>query len=359
MAKNILFFADRLPPLFGGVEIHARYFIEHFTDHPHFPLAGIVTKDKGGKDCLVTKEGLEAIEIEELPKRFQPGYLFFNSGRWIEQIPFIKQLFSTAGFLYRTGGNEILKAPLEYQKIDDHSLRQSYWVKTLNQTIDLLITNSDYTEKRLRQLGMTCPFHRCVGGVNVSALKTSSLPALDLPIVFCAARFVPYKNHSLMLSVIRELIVRGHKFQVRLAGDGPLLKQAQEQALKDHLTSVVTFLGPLDHAQTCQEIVRANIYMQLSGDQEIEVPGGSYIHSEGMGRSILEALTAGVFVVAGRSGALPEIVTQDQGLLVDLKSCYQIADEIEPLFRCLPKRKPFSPRYSWTHIFKSYEEKLR
>lgn len=358
MSKTILFFADRLPPLFGGVEMHARYFIEYFTDHPQFPLTGIVTKHRQNKDYLVTKEGIHPIQIEDLSRLFKPDFVFFNSGRWIEQLQHIKQMFPTAGFLYRTGGNEILKAPLTYQQIPDHALRQSYWVKTLNQTIDIMITNSAYTEKRLRKIGIMCRFYRCVGGVNTSALKIPDLPANHPPVIFCAARFVPYKNHSLMLSVIQELVSRGHKFQVRLAGDGPLLRQAQEQVVRDQLTSVVTFLGPLDNVVTCQEIARANIYMQLSADQEIQVPGGLYIHSEGMGRSVLEALTAGVFIVAGKSGALPEIVTEDRGFLVELNNAGQIADQIEPIFQRLPNRKPFSDRYSWANIFKSYEEQL-
>lgn len=358
MPKTILFFADRLPPLFGGVEMHARYFIEYFTDHSQFPLAGIVTKCGQNRDCLVTKKGLHPIQLEDLPQLFKPDFVFFNSGRWIEQLSCIKQMLPAAGFLYRTGGNEILKAPLEYQQISDHTLRQSYWVKTLNQTIDILITNSAYTEERLHKLGIMCRFCRCVGGVNVSALKTPDLPAFDPPVIFCAARFVPYKNHSLMLSVIRELVSRGHRFQVRLAGDGPLLKQAQEQVIKDQLASVVTFLGPLDNTEACQEMTRATIYMQLSSDQEIEVPGGSYIHSEGMGRSILEALTAGVFVLAGRSGALPEIVMEDRGMLVELNHIKQITDQIEPIFQNLPNRQPFIDTYSWANIFKSYEEQL-
>lgn len=358
MSKTILFFADRLPPLFGGVEMHAHSFIEYFTDHFRFPLAGIITKNRRNEDCLVTKKGLQPIQLEDVPRLFAPRFVFFNSGRWIEQLQYIRQMLPTTGFLYRTGGNEILKAPLEYQQIPDHALRQSYWVKTLNQTIDSLITNSAYTEKRLREIGILCRFFRCVGGVNGSALQTSDLIPLNPPIIFCAARFVPYKNHSLMLSVIRELVSRRHRFQVRLAGDGPLLRQAQQQVMKDQLTSFVTFLGPLDPAQTCREMTQATIYMQLSSEHKTEVPGGFYIHSEGMGRSILEAITAGLFVVAGRSGALSEIVIGDRGLLVELNNSEQIADQIEPILRRLPQRNPFSDQYSWVNIFKSYEEQL-
>lgn len=38
-AGPIVFFADRLPPLVGGVEIHAGAFVAHFTRHERFPPA--------------------------------------------------------------------------------------------------------------------------------------------------------------------------------------------------------------------------------------------------------------------------------------------------------------------------------
>jgi glycosyltransferase involved in cell wall biosynthesis len=355
--QNILFFADRLPPLPGGMEVHASYFIEHFTSHPKFPLSGVITKNAEGRDCLVSEseEERHSINIKDLSDIFAPTFVFFNSGRWIEELRQIRKMFPRAIFLYRTGGNEILKAPLAHKQIPDHSLRQSYWVENLNNSIDLLITNSAYTETRLRDVGVTCPFARCVGGVNTSALRSSELPTRRRATIFCAARFVPYKNHSLLLSVIHELVLRGHDLRIRLAGDGPLLAQAKEQVLRDDLASVVEFLGVLDNRETCQEIACADVYMQLSADRVTEVPGGSYVHSEGMGRSVLEALTAGTFVVAGRSGALSEIVTEDRGLLVDLDTLERITDQIEQVLRPLPVRQPFLDDFSWTKIFKRYE----
>lgn len=359
MSKEILFFADRLPPFTGGVEMHARYFIQHFTKHIQFPLAGIITKDTQGQDCLVTKEGLQALNIQDLTDLFHPSFLFFNSGRWVEELPQMRRIFQKAIFLYRTGGNEILKAPLIHQQIPDHCLRQLYWSENINSTIDLMITNSAYTERRLRKVGLRCPFKRCVGGVNASALKPLKSATKGVITIFCAARFVPYKNHFLLLSVIKQLVSKGHKLQLRLAGDGPLLEKVQKQVIRENLTSVVQFLGVLDNEKACREIAQAHIYMQLSGDQVTEVPGGSYIHAEGMGRSILEALTAGTFVVAGRSGALDEIVTEERGVLVDLSHAEQIADIVERIIQYLPERRAFSDRYSWEKVFTFYEELLR
>lgn len=356
MMKNILFFADRLPPLPGGMEVHAGYFIDHFTNHLRFPISGVITKNLVGEDCKLIGNDRQPITIKDLSNLFDPSFIFFNSGCWIEELKQIQTLFPRAVILYRTGGNEIIKAPLIKSQIFDHSLRQAYWATILNTSIDLLITNSAYTETRLREVGISCPFMRVIGGVNTTALKSLKPPHNKPLTIFCAARFVPYKNHSLLLSVIHELILRGHDLRLRLAGDGPLLTQTQKQVQKYNLSSVVKFLGVLDNKQTCQEISQANLYMQLSADQVTEVPGGSYIHSEGMGRSILEALTAGTFVVAGRSGALPEVVSEEHGLLVDLDNLVQITDKMEEILKEPPPRLPISDNFSWANVFKRYEK---
>lgn len=361
MTQNgILFFADRLPPLIGGMEMHARYFIEYFTNHKQFPILNIITKNENGENCVILNNTLKDISIKDMLSLGNPSFIFFNSGRWIEELEQIKQYFPKAIFIYRTGGNEILKASLTNKLIQDHSLRQSYWVNNLNSFIDILITNSNYTETRLRKLGVKCSFIRCVGGVNASALKLTTFNTRDgLPIIFCAARFVPYKNYDLLISVIRELKSRRLQFKVRIAGDGPLFTKIKEQVLSDNLDSIIEFLGAIDNEDVCQEISKANLYIQLSADQVMEVPNGSYIHSEGMGRSVLEAITAGTFVIAARSGALPEVVTADRGVLVELNSIEQIANEVEQALMRSKIKLSCLDDFSWTTFFKSYEVLLK
>jgi glycosyltransferase involved in cell wall biosynthesis len=358
LKKTILLFADKLPPFIGGMEVHGAYFIEYFKDHPDFRLDGIITKDEKNHDCISLDNRLIPIDIKNLGHLFDPSFIFFNSGRWIEEIPEIRKLFPKAFFIYRTGGNEIIKAPLSKKVISDHRLRQAYWAQTLNSFIDLLITNSDYTEERLRNIGITCPFIKCVGGVNTSALRSHKNPTYETPrIVFCGARFVPYKNHILLISVIHALILRGHHLELHLAGDGPLLEEVKKTLENRGLTSYIKFLGALSNQETCRKIANAHIYMQLSTDQITEVPGGSYIHSEGMGRSILEALTAGTFVIAGKGGALGEVITPDRGMLVDVHAPLEVlVNQIDAIFKNFPPRPTFLEKYCWSHIFKLYEK---
>lgn len=354
--KNILFFADRFPPLVGGMEMHAKYFIEYFSNHQVFPIIGVITKNKNGKDSLVLNNRNIETNLDTLKENLNPDIIFFNSGRWIEELAQIHSLFPNVKFIYRTGGNEILKAPLVKNNHPDHKTRQFYWVKTINDNIDILITNSLYTEERLYALGMEVPLKRFVGGVNVSELQNIKPKQNDLATIFCAARFVPYKNHSLMISIINELVMRGLKFKVKLAGDGSLLTKIKQQVQGHNLNSVVEFLGILDNSTICKEIYNADIYMQLSKDQITEVEGGSYIHSEGMGRSILEALSTGTFIIAGKSGALPEIVKPPHGLLLNLENAKKMANQIAPIIQETPIKGKIKTNFDWKEIFMGYEK---
>lgn len=356
MSKGILFFADKLPPLVGGMELHADNFINYFTNHRKFPLLATFTKNNKGGDHLIFNDSSSPIHLNELPQVIKPAFIFFNSGRWIEEFLSIRQLYPNAKFIYRTGGNEIIKAPLLNKKIPNHRNRQAYWVKTLNKTINTLITNSSFTENRLINLGITCPFLKCIGGVNLEELtqpiKNKKSKGIKL---FCAARFVDYKNHTLLIDLIDKLIKRGHMLELNLAGDGPLKKDIEQQVKFKGIGYHVNFLGALKNKSVCHEISHSDIYIQMSCDYLKKVEGGSYIHSEGMGRSILEAISAGIYVITGDSGALSEVVTSDRGLLLDLDNIEAMVEKIEQVvLQRYPRRSPYHG-YDWPEVFKKYE----
>lgn len=341
MSGPVVLFADRLWPHVGGMEMHAHAFIEHFTDHPRFPLRAVVSKDEGGLDVW---RG-EPVE---------PSFVVFNSGRWIEDLRTLRARWPRAAFVYRTGGNEILKAPLERLQIADHRARQRWWVESLGATIDLLITNSAFTEARLRSVGVTCPMARCVGGVDVGALgRPVRVPG---PLRLCSvARFVPYKNHATLVDLVASLVARGRDVQLRLVGDGPLRSAVEGRVAEAGLSDRVVFLGAMTNREACAEIAAADLYIQLSVDRPTAVPGGSYTHSEGMGRSVLEALSAGTFVIAGNAGALPEVVVPGRGLLVDpMATAVDLAAQVSSLLDDVPRPEP-TGIYAWGRVFERYE----
>ena len=359
--KRILLFADRLPPLVGGMEVHAGSFIDYFKNHCNFPLQGVITKNCSGQDCIWTPESLSPVELTALPNLFipNPDILFFNSGRWIEDLEQIKQLFPQSAIVYRTGGNEIIKAPLERAKIPFHSDRQKYWRDQINKHVDILISNSVYTESRLIEVGIEPSiFFRCVGGVNIFDNVSAEIRKgpKSPPVFFSAARFVPYKNHHLLLEVFGIIAKKGWNFKLRLAGDGPLLDSMKIKVQEIGLSPNTEFIGSISNDQVLREICNSDYFVQLSSEYETIVEGGKYLHAEGMGRAILEAISLGVFVISSNAGALPEIVSPDRGLLVDLSTAERIATDIERLLVNPPPKPLGTKEYLWPKYFLQYEK---
>jgi glycosyltransferase involved in cell wall biosynthesis len=359
--QSILFFADRLPPEIGGMETHADYFIRYFSQHPAFSLAAIVTRDFVGNDCLLEGLQKEPVQLGHYLENLQkhPEIVFFNSGRWIEDLDTIRHYLPNSKLIYRTGGNEILKAPLEKTKIPLLKDRQVVWRDQINRNINYLITNSDFTERRLSELGINqSKFRKCVGGVNTTYseahLQRERNPS-DPKVFLCTSRFVPYKNHSTLIDVFNELRNRGNRFILLLVGDGPLLNDSKAKVNRLGLQDQVLFPGVFTNEQVLVSMIDSDFYVQLSTEYETILQGGSYIHAEGMGRSILEAVSTGTFVITTRTGALPEIISEQEGILVDVTNTPLMVRLIEGLILDTPRIKKPTNNYSWQNYFRVYE----
>ncbi|BDG81639.1 putative glycosyltransferase EpsF [Bacillus subtilis] len=71
--------------------------------------------------------------------------------------------------------------------------------------------------------------------------------ASDRLIIGHVARFHEVKNHAFLLKLAVHLKKRGVRFQMVLAGDGPLREQMEEEARRLNLLSDVLFLGTEEH----------------------------------------------------------------------------------------------------------------
>ncbi|MDY7432232.1 glycosyltransferase family 1 protein [Bacillus sp. V26] len=77
--------------------------------------------------------------------------------------------------------------------------------------------------------------------------KKSRGIASDRLIIGHVARFHEVKNHAFLLKLAVHLKKRGVRFQMVLAGDGPLREQMEEEAQRLNLLSDVLFLGTEEH----------------------------------------------------------------------------------------------------------------
>jgi glycosyltransferase involved in cell wall biosynthesis len=107
----------------------------------------------------------------------------------------------------------------------------------------------------------------------------------------------PVKNHRFMLEVLAESSKAGRRFTLDVFGDGPLEHELRQKAASLGLEGQVRFRG-----------YRKDVRSFLPGYR-------AYVHSsysESSSLAIIEAMDAGLPIVAGRIGPLPELV--DEGV---------------------------------------------
>lgn len=118
----------------------------------------------------------------------------------------------------------------------------------------------------------------------------------------CVARFFPQKNHALLLRAFAQGPANDGRARLILAGTGPLGRQLQAQAKHLGLGDRVRFLGS---RTDIPELLAAMDVFVLSSDWE------------GTPVSLMEAMSAGLPVVATAVGGVPELFEDGrEGFLV-------------------------------------------
>jgi glycosyltransferase involved in cell wall biosynthesis len=120
------------------------------------------------------------------------------------------------------------------------------------------------------------------------------------------------------VTLVRALAaLRGPPFEAVFVGDGPDRLAVEEEVRRLGLESAVEFLGERDDVP--ELLGKADVFVLSS-------------HSEGLPISILEAMAAGLPVVASNVGGVPEVVVDGHtGLLVPPGDPQSLAEAIERL----------------------------
>jgi glycosyltransferase involved in cell wall biosynthesis len=156
--------------------------------------------------------------------------------------------------------------------------------------------------------------------------------------VLIPADFVEIKGHRHLLDAIRELKTRGVAVQLDLAGDGPLRLEVERQIAEAGLASRVTLLGTVPHARLLRDL------RSQRWDAVVLPSVATANGEEGIPVSLVEAMAAGIPVLSTRTGAIPELLDGDAGLLVQAGDPVALADGLETLVRDPDLRKQVAER---------------
>jgi glycosyltransferase involved in cell wall biosynthesis len=162
------------------------------------------------------------------------------------------------------------------------------------------------------------------GGDGPAARRRYGVPA-DSVAFGLAARFAPQKAHDVLIDAAVPVLERDERAWLLLAGDGPLLEAARTKARATRVRDRILFPG-----------------------FETDVPGllaalDVYVSpaiAEGLGLATIEAMAAGLPVVATTAGGTPEVVESGvTGVLVPPGRPAPLTEALNGLLRDLALRR--------------------
>jgi glycosyltransferase involved in cell wall biosynthesis len=191
--------------------------------------------------------------------------------------------------------------------------------QALGRITDTLLTQSHGDLALAEKYGIGRPGHRgrIGNGIDLQRFKPVHAAGHDgPPVILCAARFEPVKNHALLFDAAERLVARGRAFVLRLVGTGPLEKELRARAAKGY-AGRIEFLGYRDDMPDV--LAGADIAVLTS-------------FKEGMPRAVLEAMAMGLPVVGTRvSGTQEAIRDGENGFLVGSGDADALANALETL----------------------------
>ncbi len=234
-------------------------------------------------------------EIRALVQELKPDLVSTHSnkagflGRWAARLLNIPVLHTSHGFLF--GGQENSPAGRFYR------LMEKIGAKAADKVIAVSMSEFDAAAG-----AGVIPVHKMAvvyNGLPDVEADLRAKPAINPPRLVMVARFATPKDQATLLKALGGL--KEKQWRLDLVGDGPGRKRAQTLAARLGIGERVSFLG-----------VREDVPAVLAAAQVFVLSS----RREGFPLSILEAMRAGLPVVASAAGGVGEAVADDEnGLL--------------------------------------------
>lgn len=199
-------------------------------------------------------------------------------------------------------------------------LRERLKFRLAQWLFDNVVAVSAETGRVLAELGV--PMDRCVTVLNGIDLARFQ-PRMRMPsrtrseeglVIGTVARLVPEKGINRLIEAFGRLCASHCGVRLVISGDGPLRPTLEEQVRRANLSNSVHFLG-----------YRSNVEAVLSGFDLFVLPS----LTEGIPLALLEAMAAGVPVLATAVGGVPEVIEGCRS------GCLVPPNDVEALHRTL------------------------
>lgn len=200
------------------------------------------------------------------------------------------------------------------------------WTATFTDRI-IGLTDQEVRDNLKRRIGVPQQFVSIPSGIdlkpfekgkrNVGDIKTSLGLSPSARLIGSVGRLDPVKGHRYLLDAFAILAPRFPDLTLAIVGDGELLPELRSRAKHFGLADRILFLGWREDVSDLLHAFDLFVFPSLS---------------EGMGRALVEAMAAGLPVVASRVCSIPEVLAEGEaGYLVEPASAGALAAGIEAL----------------------------
>jgi glycosyltransferase involved in cell wall biosynthesis len=142
--------------------------------------------------------------------------------------------------------------------------------------------------------------------------KLTGIPE-NTPLLISVANLVPYKDYFSILAALKSFKEAGHDFYYLVLGDGPMREEIEQTISAYNLNQNIRIVGNVENVAD---------YLKISD---------IFIHSskgEGCSNAILEAMAAGLPVVASDTGGTSEITDNTNSILFHYKNVEELKNGI-------------------------------
>jgi glycosyltransferase involved in cell wall biosynthesis len=167
---------------------------------------------------------------------------------------------------------------------------------------DHVVSNSQRNLDLARQHGIRLPPSSVIFNLVVARGGAQPAASISCPRIGAVGSLIPSKNYDVLLLALGTLAAAGLQFELSLAGDGPERPALENLARRLGVADRVKFLGDVEDVPRL--LSTAHFFAHPS-------------RSEGLSNAVLEAMAAGLPVVACPVGATGEIIEDGKnGILV-------------------------------------------
>lgn len=328
MSKRVLIFSTAYLPFIGGAELAVKEITNRLPDYDFDLITARI------KSSLPKNEVIGRVNVYRLGwgvPILDKLYLAFRGGAFGQKLGRQKKYDLVWGIMASFGGLAAAKfkqqtgAPfiLTLQEGDNLAEVESkmaplWWqFKNIFTSADQVQVISTYLSNWAVKMGTD--ENKIVVIPNGVDLKTfycdqEKLSDKEEKIIFTSSRLV--KKNAVEV-IIKALTHLSSNFILRIAGTGEEENNLKKLVKNLALDSKVEFLGNLSHPEIVQELKQADVFTRPS-------------RSEGLGNSFLEAMAAGVPVVATKVGGIADFLRhQETGFICEVDNPESLAEQIK------------------------------